>query len=375
MGTETLMLAAVCGVGALLTLALVPIMRSLALALRIVDEPDFRKIHDYPVPYLGGLAMYLSVTFGCAWIASLFPQLYEERVLYLIAACTVIVLVGVVDDIAGLSAWAKLPFEIAAGCMVFAAGIRVEALASPLNDAVIPVPWATSLVITVSWIVAISNAINLLDGLDGLAAGVVIIASAANLVTALVLGNMAAVFLYALIIGVCLGFLRFNWHPAKIFMGDAGSLLLGFLLATAAILGESKRTMVFALLPVGLPLLDVLLAVVRRARRGQHIFRADRDHLHHRLLRIGLSHRSVVFVYWVVSLYLGLSAVVLLQLRREYALVMFVLYGMGLFMAWSILRFIENRIHAVLQSAAAAPVLRDAQPGSPEQSGESHAPD
>lgn len=345
------------GFAFLLTLILTPLMRPLALRLNIVDLPDARKIHTEPMPYLGGLAMYIAIVFGCALAAFFFPELLQEKYFALVAGLTIIALVGAVDDIVGLTAWVKLPFQALAAAVVCGAGFQIDEITNPFFGGITTAGWFTWPA-TILWIVAITNAINLLDGLDGLAAGVVCIAAAANLVTALAMETVPAAVLYALIIGVCLGFLRYNFHPARIFMGDMGSLQLGFLLAVTALLG-SKSTMIFSLLPVGLPVIDVLLVIVRRSRLRRNVFHADREHLHHRLLRIGLSHRSVVGVYYILSLYLGLSAIVMAQLQRFFVLVMFLIYCMGILIGWSILRFIEAQVSRRLEA------LNPAQGGAP----------
>ena len=223
---------------------------------------------------------------------------------------------GIWDDIKPLKAWAKLLFQIAAAAVVVMFGVRVDFISNPFNGEMIffgnfAIP------LTMIWIIGITNAINFIDGLDGLAAGTASISSLSLLFIAIFWGEYHVIFLTAALVGATLGFLPFNFNPAKIFMGEAGSAFLGFTLGTISIMGMIKSYTVIAivipLIVLGLPIFDTAFAIIRRVLRGQSPMQADRGHLHHRLVDAGLTQKQAVLILYSISAILGLSGLLIVQ--------------------------------------------------------------
>ncbi|MEW6540430.1 MAG: MraY family glycosyltransferase [Bacillota bacterium] len=304
---------------AVLSLFVTPLVIRMARRLGAVDEPNHRKIHQRPMPRLGGLAVYLVFT-----AVVLLTQPLTTPLLGLLTGATIIVLLGVWDDIRGASPRLKLAVQFLAALALIPFGFHVEFLTNPLGGIIYLGWWGIPL--TVFWVVAVTNALNLIDGLDGLAAGTALIASFTLAVVAAVAGNMAVVAVTLILAGALLGFLRYNFHPARVFLGDTGSMFLGFTLATLAIMGLTKgATALSVIIPVvilGIPLTDTAFAVLRRYRNGSPIFYPDKGHLHHRLLGAGLTHRGAVLSMYGVNVVLGGSAVLLTILSTEQAVLM-----------------------------------------------------
>lgn len=311
----------IMGVAALVTVLTVPVFRVIAIARGFVDEPDERRAHARPTPSIGGGAMYLGflVAFGVAWSTGWFNEVFQDSTepLALVVAASVAYLVGLLDDVRDLSAPAKTVGLTAVGCLLFFGGISIIWFRIPFFDLLL-LSLDLSFLVTVLWVLGMANAVNIIDGLDGLAAGIVGIGAAGfflyslrlSEVDLLLAGNLGPL-VAVVVVGVCLGFLPWNIHPARIFMGDGGALLLGSLMAasTMAVGGRtpdpfSGQTFFFyapIVIPIvilGVPILDTLFAIVRRARRRQGLATADRDHLHHRLIRMGHGHRRAVFILW-----------------------------------------------------------------------------
>ncbi len=291
--------------------ALTPSAESLAARLGAIDRPgEARRVHSRAVPRLGGLAIFLG--FAAATLCFSAPSRAEDGVL--LGALT-IVLMGAADDCLSLRAPLKLAVQLLAAAIAWRAGARIEVLTDPFaSGAARFVPLGElSLPLTLLWMAVCTNAMNLIDGLDGLAAGVAAIASLSMMFVALLVGEGEIALLLAALAGGCIGFLPYNRHPARIFMGDAGSQTLGFLLGEAAMLGMFKSHALLAFLApplaLGLPLADTAFAFTRRALRGENPLRADRGHIHHRLLALGLDQRRTVGILHAVSALLGLLAV------------------------------------------------------------------
>ena len=270
-------------------------VRWLAFRLGAVANPGDRFIHQHPTARLGGLAMYLG--FGLA--AALFST--EPTTLGLLLSAAIITTLMVFDDIGGVRPLFKLGFQIAASLLAIVGfGISIRFIGLP--GGVITLAPLVSVVLTLLWFVSLQNTINFLDGVDGLAAGVVAIVAATLLLAAINRNETGIVILAGALIGACIGFLFFNWHPARIFMGDSGSNFLGFTLAALSVLSVAKGTVVLALIvPVAalaIPILDTGWAIVRRRRRGRSIATPDTEHLHHRLLDFGLSPRETALVFY-----------------------------------------------------------------------------
>ncbi|PDO10356.1 MAG: undecaprenyl-phosphate alpha-N-acetylglucosaminyl 1-phosphate transferase [Candidatus Reconcilbacillus cellulovorans] len=307
--------AALAGV---LSLALTPAVRSFALRVGAVDVPNARKVHTRVMPRLGGLAIYAAFLVAAVVVVPFAEgtDFSPKVALGLALGGAVIVFIGALDDRFGLSPKAKLLGEIAAAVVaVWIGDIRIELLNVPFGDTEIGTSFL-SIPLTILWIVGVTNAVNLIDGLDGLAAGVSAIANATILALAALMGNETVVLLSAALLGGTLGFLVHNFHPAKIFMGDSGALFLGFSLATLSILGFKQATLVSFVVPIvilAVPLGDTFFAIVRRVLNRRPISLPDRGHLHHCLQQLGLSHRQTVVVIYGISLFFSLCALLLSQ--------------------------------------------------------------
>jgi UDP-GlcNAc:undecaprenyl-phosphate GlcNAc-1-phosphate transferase len=288
-------------------LVLTPAVGHVARVLGVVDQPDEkRRIHLRAVPRLGGLALFLGL-----FIPALAFLELEGPYRGILLGAALATAVGMVDDFRGLAWWLKLGGQIAAAAIPIGFGVDIDRFTFPFlggHD----LPQWLAVGVTLLWIVAIMNMVNFLDGLDGLAAGVCALSGATFAVIALSLGKPEAAVLSAIVAGVCLGFLRHNFYPARIFMGDSGALLLGFTLATVAIEGLLKTAatvaLFFPLFALAVPILDTSFVIARRMRRGEKLFAPDQAHLHHRFLRRGFSQRRTVVYLWAWCAVLGGAA-------------------------------------------------------------------
>ncbi|MGI8939149.1 MAG: glycosyltransferase family 4 protein [Iamia sp.] len=304
-----------------ITLVLTPVAGWVARRVGALAQPDERKVHEVPTPYLGGLAMLLGLVgaLAVAWQMDAFSAIFAAPrasigvTLGAVIACAV----GTIDDLRPVSPPAKMSGLVLAGCTLYLLGASVVILPLPFLDQVLLSPDMAPLV-TVLWVLVVANATNFIDGLDGLAAGIVAIAAGAFFLYGHRVAGEAAVIrpdnpspmLAVIIVGICVGFLPYNFHPARIFMGDGGALMLGVLMAGSTMLvgGQSPNQfsgqVVFFYLPLipivimGVPILDTLWAIIRRARKGQSPAHADKDHLHHRLMRLGHGQRRSVLILW-----------------------------------------------------------------------------
>ena len=305
-----------------------PAVIVLAAKTGAMDAPDARKVHKGPMPRIGGLAIYCG--FMAAILAMLnFAELTQEvanGVIGLLLGGTLIVIIGLIDDYKNLPAKVKLLGQILAACVVVYFDVRIDVITDPFGDYLYLEYLAAPA--TVFWIVGLTNPVNLIDGLDGLAAGVSTIASITIMLVALQEDVMIVALFTAALAGAALGFLRYNFNPAKIFMGDTGSMFLGFILAGISVIGAVKCTATIALivpiLALGLPIMDTTFAIIRRYRGGVPIFKPDKGHLHHRLLDLGFSQRQAVLLMYVVSAVLGLSAVALNEVSGGMSIVIVV---------------------------------------------------
>lgn len=328
--------------GLVLTALLCPMVFRLAARLGVLDEPDQRKVHSEPIPRWGGVAIFLSFYFtvGIALWLSLgeavspvarfvggvtgalnaagdqFPsdQAARSTLVGLLLGGTLMGLLGMIDDVLGLPARLKLLGQIGIASVFVYFGIQIN-FVSHFTHGVVFLPEWTARVVTVVWIIGLTNAINLLDGLDGLLSGVSGISAAFLCIVSIMKGQMLVALLLAALSGSAFGFLRYNFNPARMFMGDTGSLFLGSMFACLSIMGALKLPATLAfLIPVfvmGLPIADTAWAIIRRAATRKPIFQADKGHLHHRLLDLGLSHKQVVAVIWMVNGMLGIVGVIL----------------------------------------------------------------
>ncbi|MBM9612685.1 undecaprenyl/decaprenyl-phosphate alpha-N-acetylglucosaminyl 1-phosphate transferase [Desulfobulbus rhabdoformis] len=317
-----------------LTLVMVPLFSRIAASLGIVDIPNGRKVHTKPIPRIGGVAIFISFYVTLILAAMLFADtgdfpLVNLRRILLVLGSVVAFAVGLADDMHRLTPWQKLVMQLVSAGLAYLGGIRIESIGFYALFQV-DLGWLSPLV-TLFWVVLVINAFNLIDGLDGLAGGVGLIA-AAILAYVCFLHNYERGIEYMVVIAGCLfGFLRYNYHPASIFMGDGGSYFLGYVLGTTSILAAmpnpTTMTILVPMLAVALPVIDVSMAIIRRFIRGQAIFKADNRHFHHMLLSTGLSHRRAVLVLYGITLFISICSLALLKFRDERALFLLFLLG------------------------------------------------
>ena len=314
-------------------LAASPSARKVALRLSLVDLPDARKVHLEPVPYLGGAAIVAGFVLAVG-SASLVGDLeLSSEIWAILAGGLLISAVGLVDDARALPIQFKLSAEIALAAALYAAGVRTHLFEV----------WGLDLMLTLGWIVGITNAVNLMDNMDGLTAGISAIAASYLLALGADAGQPAIAALSAALAGGALGFLWHNRPPARIFMGDSGSLFLGFMLAALGLeLRFENIQEVTFFVPVALlavPILDTLMICAARIRRGHSIFRAGRDHISHRLVAVGISPRGAVALLYLAGIASGWLGVVIAYAERDTAyLLMGWIVGVGVFLAWLLMR-------------------------------------
>ncbi|AEB76938.1 MraY family glycosyltransferase [Clostridium botulinum] len=324
-------------VAVLIAFILTPFMKKLAFYVKAVDIPkDKRKIHKKPIPLLGGVSIYLSFL-----ITLLLKEgSMQKPEIGLLLGATVIVIGGLIDDLKDIKPWVKLSFQLVAAIILVVYDINIIRITNPLptSKAFLDLGYL-SIPITIFWVVGITNALNLIDGLDGLAAGVSFICSATIFIIAALNGRHEAALLTAILSGAIFGFLPYNFNPASIFMGDTGSQLLGFLLAAISLEGTIKSATAFAIavpiLAFGLPIYDTMFAMIRRKVNGKPIMQADRGHLHHRLLDMGLTQKQVVIIMYLISAVLGGISIIAMQISttRSYFLLTIVIIIIT-FAAW-----------------------------------------
>lgn len=289
----------------IISAAITPFVVKLAYILGAVDKPNARRVNIKPMPTMGGLAIFLAFNFSTfVLLREQFPT--HELFSVFLAEC-IIILTGIIDDIRELSPKAKLAGIFAASLVIyFLAGIRMNEVTLPIVGSFELGWW--SLPITIIWIIAITNAVNLIDGLDGLATGVSIIALFTMGIMAYFFLNLTNVYVAIwifVLVAALVGFLPHNFHPASIFLGDTGSLFIGFMMAVFSLKGLKNVTFVTLLMPVvimGVPITDTVYAILRRLLNKKPIMQADKHHLHHRLMQLGLSHRQTVLVIYGLSL-------------------------------------------------------------------------
>ena len=285
-----------------------PLVKKLAFKIGATDQPNNRKVHQKIMPRLGGLAIYISFIIGF-----LILQPESQYTFPILLGSLIIIVTGILDDMMELSAKIKLLGQLVAAVIVVVfGGVQVEFINLPfggqLNFGYLDIP------LTILWIVGITNAINLIDGLDGLAAGVSSIALITISGMAIIKGDVFVSSMGLILLGSTIGFLLYNFHPAKIFMGDTGALFLGYMIAVLSLLGFKNVTVISLIVPVillGVPISDTFFAIIRRIVKKQPLSAPDKSHLHHCLLRLGYSHRQTVLLIYAMSGVFGLAAVIL----------------------------------------------------------------
>jgi UDP-GlcNAc:undecaprenyl-phosphate GlcNAc-1-phosphate transferase len=300
-------------VAAAVTCALTPVARRFAITTGALDQPNERKKHTSPMPTWGGLAIIGGFLVGAA-AGDGVHQIPTRALIGIVSGSLLVALVGFVDDRLDIPAKIKLVLQIVCVAPLLFTGVTISMLSHPLlrqGQVLLPtwIAWA----VTIIWVVAATNAINLIDGLDGLAAGVAAIACVALAVIAMAWGQLAVALLCGALAGAAVGFLPWNWHPSSILMGDTGAYFLGYVIAGVTIQGAFKMAAAIAifvpLLVLAVPLFDTLLSPVRRVLSGRPAFSADREHLHHRLIDLGLSEPRVVLLTYAVTAVCGAIAI------------------------------------------------------------------
>ena len=325
-------------------------MRNWANARGWVSAPDLeRHLHSQPLPRLGGvaivLAFLLSIGIACAaswWNPRLSFGLSSKALLTILVPGLLIFLLGLYDDLHPVGPYFKFSVEVLAGAMLFAGGLRILDLPVLFEH---HLPWFLGLPLTILWVLGITNAFNLIDGLDGLAAGSAFFSTLVVFAVALVSHTSLVSIVTLILAGAILGFLRFNFNPATIFLGDCGSLFIGFMLSALALQGMQKSPTVIAVaIPVvsfGLPILETALSVVRRLISGKPVFTGDREHIHHKLLQRGLSHRKVAVILIGVSGIFGLLSLFLLWPTGSTVGLVLAVVGIGVWMGLQHLNYLE----------------------------------
>lgn len=287
-----------------------PIIIKIAPLIGAMDIPkDERRVHSKPMPLLGGVAMYIATM-----AAILFFLPLTKTLISIIIGGTIIFLSGLKDDLKGTTPKEKMFYQLLASVIVVWGGVQVDFITNPFESSgtILYLSWI-GIPITIFWIVGITNTLNLIDGLDGLAAGVALISSISFVLVASKFGSTSIGILAAIIAGATIGFLPFNFNPAKIFMGDTGALFLGFMLAIVSIEGVMKSVatiaMIVPIIILGVPIFDTTFAIFRRLLSGKNIMAADKSHLHHRLLNKGFSQKQTVLILYGISAVFGLFAV------------------------------------------------------------------
>lgn len=325
-------------------------VRDFAVAHGTVSRPGSeRHVHTSPTPRLGGVAIFATVSVIGAGFAfgaqrlGIMPPIASITLLQYLAPAAVIFGLGLWDDLRGVNAYLKFGVQAFAAVVLWAEGIRIVRVPIAFGD--VELTHAVSLVATVMWVVWVTNAFNLIDGLDGLAVGSALFSTLVICVMALVAGKTAIAFLTIALAGAIAGFLRYNFNPATIFLGDCGSLFIGFMLSAVAISGLQKSpTLVAIAIPIvslGLPILDVAVAVLRRFLSRKPIFSADREHIHHKLLSRGLSHRQTVLVLYAVTATFGLLSLLLVAPGGRLVGLVLAVIGLGVFAGLQQLRYHE----------------------------------
>jgi len=290
-----------------LVVCFTPIAMKLAQHFKIMDKPNPRKTHKIAIPYLGGVAIYFAFLVAC----TLFIPVSKEMLGILVGG-TILMCVGAIDDKMDISAKLRLVIQIACAVLAVKSGIVIEGIGIPFSSSYIALG-IFSVPLSVLWIVTVTNVVNFIDGLDGLASGTAAIASITLMIVAWRMSYYDVVVMAVALAGACIGFLFYNFHPAKIFMGDAGALFIGFVLACLSIKGPMKgatfATMFVPLLALGLPLLDTMVVFFNRIKAGKSPMKADRQHIHHILYDNGLTQKQTVLWLYAISACLGLAAV------------------------------------------------------------------
>lgn len=298
----------------IISFILTPFAKQVAKMVGAIDTPkDDRRIHKTPIPRLGGLAIFLATTISMILMLEL-----ERDIVAIIVGGIIIAISGFIDDTKEVSPKLKISFQLLASLVLIYGGVKIEILSNPFSDSGYMSMGIMAIPITIFWVVGITNTVNLIDGMDGLSAGVSSISAITLAIISYMVGDTNVTIISLIIAGSALGFLPYNFNPASIFMGDTGALYLGFMLSAVAIEGTVKGAatvaIVVPILSLGLPVFDTTFAILRRYKNRRPIMEADRGHLHHRLLDLGLGQRRTVIILYAVNMVFGAFAIAMAQL-------------------------------------------------------------
>jgi len=306
----------------LISYLLTPYVRRLAVELKVLVHPGGRRVHSRPMPLWGGIAIYAAFAITCLILFKLtgIKTKDESAIMGVLLSGSVIVIMGLVDDMKELSAALQTAAIIGSALVLMAFGARIQVLSNPFSHSLIALPVTLSWLITLSWMFLVTKTIDFMDGLDGLAAGIGAIAAGVLAIMAFYYKQYHVTLMAATLSGACIGFLRFNFNPAKIFMGTGGSQFIGFTLAAISVIGAFKVAAAMAIaLPIlvlGVPIADGFFVMFRRLWNRQPIHVADRSHLHHRLIARGLTHKQAVYVVWGIVGVTGIVALFIMLRHR-----------------------------------------------------------
>ena len=335
----------------IISFLLIPAVKKLARFIDAIDYPGDRRINETPIPNIGGLAIYFSFVIT----AFIFFE-FDLNLLGIILGGSLITSIGLIDDLYEISPIWKFSGQILAAVILILFGIKIEFITNPMGGLIFLGNWGIPF--TIIWVVSITNVVNLIDGLDGLAAGVSIIAVVTLFLVSLQEGQIITAVMAISLAGSALGFLYYNFHPADIFMGDSGSMFLGYIIAAVSIVGALKSaaavTLVVPVLALGVPILDTLFAIIRRLYYNRPISKADKGHIHHRLLALGWSQQEATLIVYGISIFLGVTALIIngTTLENGILLTLFVFVAI-VFGAWKIGIFsvdIQSEKHQVKES-------------------------
>lgn len=332
-------------VPAIIAFIATPFAKKVAYHFGAIDVPkDNRRVHKKPIPRLGGLAIFIATMISII----IFEDLNKEIIGILIGGA-IIAGIGIIDDIKPVEAKTKLFFQVLAAVVAYISGINIEIVSIPFIDGgYIGLQGYISFPLTILWIVGITNTINLIDGLDGLSAGISAIAGISMGIVGIMDGNFIAASLSLIIAGSAIGFLPYNFNPASIFMGDTGALFLGFILAAASIEGTVKSAtavaIVIPLLVLGVPIFDTFFAMLRRYRSGRPLMEADRGHVHHKLLDLGLGQKRTVLILYIVGAVFGISAIIMYKMSFIQSIILLIVVAVVVIVALNKLRELSRNI-------------------------------
>jgi UDP-GlcNAc:undecaprenyl-phosphate GlcNAc-1-phosphate transferase len=316
----------------LVSILVTPLIIRLARYLDIVDRPDVRKVHVSAIPRIGGVAIFISMFAAILPVLALNNDIgdafwkVQGQFLALFAASAIVFLVGLMDDVYDLGAWVKLGAQIVAAAVVCGWGNRMDEF-EITQQFTLKLGWV-SWPVTILWIIGITNAVNLIDGLDGLAAGLSVITCGVIAVFAIHSGLVVLAVMMLALLGSLTGFLVFNFNPAKIFMGDCGSMFLGFILASSSVMCVAKTAtlvgLALAFLALGIPIFDTLFSILRRAMERRSLFAPDQNHIHHRLLQMGFGQRRSVMVIYIMAIVVSGLGLYMMEMKGPTPVIVFI---------------------------------------------------